>query len=145
MAKNYVALEFDKLKSESHKMKKQVRKGAYDEVLIEAHHKLSLPDDVTISKLTIQSCFKPNHQLLVAHPGPYSPMIKIEPLLLDMLLQLHDMNAPVTCREGLELTRSLVKDFSMMIEEIKSWKDKHLHNDESNDSNDDGTEVIGKA
>ena len=100
---------------------------------------------MTISKLTIQSRFKPNHQLLVAHPGPYSPMIKIEPLLLDMLLQLSDMNAPVTCREGLELARSLVKD-SSMIEEIKSWKDKHLCNDESDDCNDDdGTEVIGKA
>ena len=46
-----------------------------------------------------------------------------------MLLQLCDMNAPVMCREGLELARSLVKD-SSMIEEIKSWKDKHLHNDE---------------
>jgi len=66
---------------------------------IAAYCKFSLPDDVTVSKLMIQSCFKPNHQLLVAQPGPYSPMIKIKPLLLDMLLQLSGMNAPVMCIE----------------------------------------------
>ena len=68
------------------------------------------------------------------------------------------MNAPVTCREGLELAISIVRG-SPMINEIKSWKVKHLmyipqdnasdnSDDENNndaDDGDDGDDVIGKA
>jgi len=61
-----------------------------------------------MNKQAIQSCLKLNHKLLIAHTGPSSSMSRIELLLLDMILQLSDMNAPVTCREGLELVISLV-------------------------------------
>ena len=68
------------------------------------------------------------------------------------------MNAPVMCREGLELARSIVRG-SPMINKIKSWKVKHLmyipqdnasdnSDDENNDDaddGDDGDDVIGKA
>ena len=70
-------------------------------------------------------------------------MMKIEPLLLDTMLQLSDMNAPMPCREGLELARSLVKDAAKM-NEIRSWKEKHLHQDDESDKN-DKDEIIRKA
>ena len=99
-----------------------------------------------MNKQAIRSRLKLNHKLLIAHPGPSSPMSRIEPLLLDMILQLSDMNAPVTCREGLELVRSLVKD-SVMINKINSWKDKHLHQDldDESDDEDNDQEIIGKG
>ena len=103
LAKNYLSVEFDKVKKEANKTNKRVKKGAYDEIIKCTREQYNLPEHTDINKKTILSCLKPKHKLLVAHCGPSSPMLKLEPLLLEMILQLSDMNAPVTCREGLEL------------------------------------------
>ena len=57
-----------------------------------------------------------------------------------MLLHLSDMNVPMTCRQWIELARSLVKD-SAVIDEIRSWKEKQLHQcDELDDNNEEDCE-----
>jgi hypothetical protein len=37
-------------------------------------------------------------------------MIKIKPYLVDMIGQLANMRAPITCKQGLALANSLIKD-----------------------------------
>ena len=52
-------------------------------------------------------------------------MVKVEALLLEMILLLADMQAPVMCREGLELVNSLVKG-TVTENKINAWKARHL-------------------
>jgi len=103
LAKNYLSVKFDKVKKEANKMNKWVKKGAYGEIMKHAREQYNIPEHTDISKKMILSCLKPKHKLLVMHHGPSSPMVKLEPLLLEMILQLSNMNTHVTCREGLEL------------------------------------------
>jgi len=52
--------------------------------------------------------------------------------MLELILLLADMQAPVMCREGLELVNSLVRCM-IMEDEIKQWGKRHLsnHDDDS--------------
>ena len=43
------AVEFDKLKKESHEANKQVRKGAYCAIITDAKQQFNLPDDAKMS------------------------------------------------------------------------------------------------
>jgi len=71
----------------------------YDTIIQESRVKSDLPSQVTLSKETINSCMKPDHKLHVAHPGPSSPIKKVEALMLEMILLLGDTQVPVTCIE----------------------------------------------
>jgi len=99
--KKYASIEFDKINKDAREMNKWVRKGTYDKIINHAQAQYNIPEHTKLSKKMIFSWLKPNHKLLIAHPGPSLPMLKVELILLEMLLQLSDMNAPVTCREGL--------------------------------------------
>ena len=124
----YVAVVFYKLNQET-QGKKGARKFAYDAIIKEAQVK----HDSQLVK-TLSSVFRNQSQLCTAHQGPSSPMMKVEALMLDMILLLGDMRAPVTCREWLELMNLLVHG-TMMQEEIKEWTSKHLP--DQSDVNDD--------
>ena len=75
----------------------------------ESRAKYDLPKEVPLIKKMLLGHLRLNHKILVAHRGPSSPMKKVEALLLEMILLLGNMHAPVTCQEGLELANSLVK------------------------------------
>ena len=47
--KKNAAVEFDKLKKESHEANKQVRKGAYCAIITDAKQQFNLPDDAKLS------------------------------------------------------------------------------------------------
>ena len=96
MAKNHSAVEFDKLKREARmtSRRKRVRRSAYDTIIQEARVKYDLH-------------MKSDHKLCIAHPGLSLSMKKVEGFLLEMMLHLGNMQAPVMCREGLELANSL--------------------------------------
>jgi len=53
--------------------------------------KYDLTAQVKLSKETINSHMKPDHKLHIAHPGPSSPMKKVEALLLEVILLLGNM------------------------------------------------------
>ena len=135
-------MEFEKVKSETCG-KKRVRKGSLDSIIEEAREKFNLPMEVKLNKKNIRSCFKPAHKNFVAHRGTSSPMVKVEALFFEMLLLMADMQAPVMCREGLELANSLVRGTAME-GEIKEWKKRHLPHQQSDDEDNDDSMLLGQ-
>jgi len=79
-------------KGGTHDIKKE--KSSYDTIIQEARVKYDLH-------------MKSDHKLCIAHPGLSLSMKKVEGFLLEMMLHLGNMQAPVMCREGLELANSL--------------------------------------
>ena len=121
-----------------------MRKGSLDTIIAETREKFDLPMEVEINKYTICSHLKPAHKIHVAHQGPLLSMVQEEALLLKMILLLADKQAPVTCREGLELANLLVSGTAMegKIEEWKQWHLPHQQSDEEN-NNDDDSVLLG--
>ena len=67
----------------------------------------------------------PDQNLHIAHPGPVPPMAAVEANLLDVMLQLATMRAPVTPKIGLEIANSMVKGTATEAQ-IVEWKRKHV-------------------
>jgi hypothetical protein len=93
-------------------------------MIIEEPLKLfNLPED-SISKETVQSRLRVGRNLMVAHPGPNSPMIAIESYLVDMLTTLAAMRQPVTPAVALEMINSMIQG-TVTESEVREWKKKY--------------------
>jgi hypothetical protein len=66
--------------------------------------------------------------------GNTTPMIEIEPYLVDMIGQLANMRAPINCKQGLALANSLIKDTSHE-EKVNAWKQKHNYSYQKQNGN----------
>ena len=108
---NYAAVEFKRLKSEAADLGlSRVRRGAYVDVMEGAKTKFDLPEDASLNVDTIRTRTSHEHRkLLVAKCGPISPIAAVEAHLLDVMLQLAAMRAPVMPKIGLEIANSMVK------------------------------------
>ncbi len=84
-ALNHAAIEFQKEK-QNRGGNGQVKKGVYERIIEETLKLFVLPED-SISKETVRSYLGDGRNLMVAHLGPYSPMIAIWWICLQPLLQ----------------------------------------------------------
>ena len=107
-----------------------MRKGSLDTIIAETREKFDLPMEVEINKYTICSHLKPAHKIHVAHQGPLLSMVQEEALLLKMILLLADKQAPVTCREGLELANSLVRGMARLVKSKSGNNGTYLTNNQ---------------
>ena len=123
---NYAAVEFKQLKSEAADLGlSRVRHGAYIDVMEGAKTKFDLPEDVSLNVDTIHTRTSHEHRkLLVAKRGPVSPIAAVEAHLLDVMLQLAVMRAPVEPKIGLEIANSMLKG-TITEAQIVEWKIKH--------------------
>jgi hypothetical protein len=57
--------------------------------------------------------------------GAYSPMLEVEPYLVELIIKLAEMRTPITTSQGLQLANSLIKGTSVE-EQVIKWKKKYL-------------------
>ena len=50
LAKDYIPIEFDKIKKDAHETNKWVRERAYDKIINHAHEQYNMPEDTKLSK-----------------------------------------------------------------------------------------------
>ena len=85
--------------------------------------KFDLP--VPLLREVIRSRIREGRKLLVAHPGPVSPMVSVEAHLLGAILQLATMRQPIMPKIALEFINSMVQGMTTE-KEIIEWKMKHI-------------------
>ena len=56
--------------------------------------------------------------------GLQSPMLEVEPYLVELIIKLADMRAPITTSQDLQLANSLIKGTSVE-EKVIEWKKKY--------------------
>ena len=81
-------LLFKEKRKENRSSKKRLRYGLLDDIIKSAKKKYSVPDDVTIRKDCIRQRVKRNSAS--NHAGQQSPMIEIEPYLVELIIKLSD-------------------------------------------------------
>jgi len=99
-------LLFKEKRKENRSSKKRLRYGLLDDIIKSAKKKYSVPDDVTIRKDCI--CQRVKRNSASNHAGQQSPMIEIEPYLVELIIKLSSMRMPITSAKGLKLANSLI-------------------------------------
>ena len=87
---------------------KRIKNGSLKMIIEEAKLKYGLPKECNIPIKTIQSRYRRNRPI-VSHRGTVFPMEKIEPALLQIVIQKGKMNQPLSVNEGLQLANSMIK------------------------------------
>jgi len=117
-----VVKNLKKRKQEIRSNKKRLRYGLLDEIIVSSKKKYCIPDDVIISKECVRQRVKRNSN--GSHAGQMSPMIEIEPYLIELITKLANMRTPITTSQGLELANSLISGTSTE-EQLITWKKKN--------------------
>jgi hypothetical protein len=130
-------LLFKEKRKENRSSKKRLRYGLLDDIIKSAKKKFSVPDDVTIRKDCIRQRVKRNSSSNQA--GQQSPMIEIEPYLVELIIKLSSMRMPITSSQGLELANSLIAGTSTE-RKVVEWKKKNCAAFRVN-----GTNKLGKG
>ncbi len=101
------------------KSKKRLTKGLLSEAIEAAKIKHFLPEDTTICTGTIRQRVKRNSNS--GHVGQTSPMVQVEPYLVELIIKLAEMRYPITTSQGLQLANSLIKGKTIQKQKIE-WK-----------------------
>lgn len=127
---NDAALKMKKLKEEAASLGKRVPRNAYTKILSDTSERYDLPD--VLDYKSVESRLRPGRKVLVANPGPVSPMVSVEAHVVDWILQLASMRQPVTPKMALQLINSMVEGKEVQ-EKVREWKKKHLKEHEINE------------
>ncbi len=109
-------------RKENRSSKKRLRYGLLDDIIESAKKKYSVPDDVIIRKDCIHQRIKRNSTSNQA--GQQSPMMEIEPYLVELIIKLASMCMPITSSQGLELANSLIAG-TFNEDKVIAWKKKY--------------------
>lgn len=97
--KNAITIKFKAAKKEAERRNKKLRKGMLDKI-IEVEKKIFGLTTTKIPKATIRTRVS-NNSLICSHAGQCSPLQRIEPLLVQIIVQMARIRQPLTPSEGL--------------------------------------------
>jgi hypothetical protein len=112
--------EAEQRKSKS--IKARLAKGLLDVIITAAKDKYQIPEDLELNKDTIRKRVKRGSK--GGKRGLQSPMLEVEPYLVELIIKLADMRTPITTSQGLQLANSLIKGTSVE-EKVIEWKKKY--------------------
>jgi hypothetical protein len=104
--------------------KKRLKKGLLQDVINAAKEKFDLDDSINICCGTVRQRVQQNSN--GGHIGQTSPMLDVEPYLVDLIIQLGEMRQPITTSQGLQLVNSLINGRSIE-KKVIDWKKKNCH------------------
>ena len=119
--KNAITIKFKAAKKEAERRNKRVTKGKLEKI-IETEKKIFGLTTTKISKSTIRTRVLKN-ALICTHAGQCSPLQKIEPILVQIIVQMARIRQPLTPSEGLQLVNSLIDGMHIQ-QELIQWKRK---------------------
>ena len=84
---------------------------------------LGIPHAVDIKKETVRSSAK-RFNPRVLKEAVTSPMLKVEPYIVELIDQLSKIRLPITCRKGLQLANSLISGKSVL-KSVEQWRKRY--------------------
>ena len=137
-AKNLIAQRYAKLQERCKEEGITAPAKSLDGMIVEAKEELGIPPDVEIIKRTILSRIARKRTVnVVPHAGTATPMLKIEPLLVQLCIRIGRIGQPVQPPNFLALANSLIKGKGIEKEVIK-FKAKHCGYDINSENADLG-------
>uniref|UniRef100_A0A7S2R3F7 Uncharacterized protein n=2 Tax=Eucampia antarctica TaxID=49252 RepID=A0A7S2R3F7_9STRA len=98
------------------------------QIIDECKERYDMPDCVVVSPVTIRSRLRVQRNAFVTHKGPCNPMEKVEPQLVQIILQINNIHRNIissstssTNNDGLRLANSLIHG-KPIEKEILDWK-----------------------
>jgi len=120
----------------------RTKKGELTSIINECKAKHSIPDNIKIEPECIRSRVKRGkHHGGIS--GNTSPMVEIEPYLVELMQQLEKMRVPISCRQGLALANSIISGTSHEAR-VLAWKEKHCFSFKTGESN-NNLPLLGKG
>jgi hypothetical protein len=107
--------QLKEVKSKSRSSKHRLEKGSLNKIISTAKEKYSN---------TVRQRLKRGSTC--GHVGHKSPMLEVEPYLVELIKKLCEMRTPITTAQGLELANSLVEGKSIE-KSVLQWKAKNCH------------------
>ena len=124
LATAWAAGEYNVVRKIAKASNKRAKRGQLKKIIALAKVKYGLPDDVKISPFTVRARVKRSRTNPLVPQGTASPMIAIEPYIVDLIIQLSKMRSPVNVTTGLQLANSLIAGTSFEAE-LREWKIRH--------------------
>jgi hypothetical protein len=121
-AKEYKAAMIEKRKNGKHHQRLQ--RGTLKSIIARAKQTYNVEDHIRISESTIRSRCMRNCVQPPVQQGTPSPMLAIEPHLVELIIQLARMRCPINVTSGLQLANSLIAG-TPIAEQLVKWKIKH--------------------
>jgi hypothetical protein len=120
-AKEYKAvIEMTKMS----KHRQRLRRGTLRSIIARAKETYNVQDHIRISEYTIRSRCRRNCVHPPVQQGTPSPMLGIEPHLVELIIQLARMRCPINVTAGLQLANSLIAG-TPIAEQLVKWKITH--------------------
>ena len=114
----------------------RAERGKLTSIVAAAKHKYQV--DAEISIFTVRTRARRNKVDPAVRQGTPSPMVSVEPFIVDLCAQLEDMRVPINVTTGLQLENSLIAGTSFE-SEVKTWKQQSRQNV----NGDDGGQLLG--
>ena len=124
LATTWAATEYIYMRKEAKERNSRVVAGTLTKIIEEAKARHGVSKDHKISRFTVRTRAKrlrPNPGIA---QGTVSPMLPIEPYVVDLIIQLAKMQSPINVTTGLRLVNSLIAGTPFETQ-LQQWKVKH--------------------
>ena len=123
-AKEEAALEYRIAREKARNEGTRAKAGELSRIIIRAKSKYQVPRSTVISACTIQTRAKRNRLAPKVSSGTPSPMLGIEPHIVQVLTQLSRLRTPINVATGLQVVNSVIFH-SEYAARVLAWKYKH--------------------
>jgi hypothetical protein len=119
------ATEYKIVRDRAKMENKRATRGLLTKIVAAAKHKYRLDASTVISIATVWTRAQRNKlNPAINRGGTPSPMLTIEPYIVELILQLARMRLPINVTTGLQLAKSIIAGTSFEIK-VNQWKQKH--------------------
>jgi len=126
-AKNEITEKYNKVRESAARMESRVKYGSLNQIIKSVKSKRNIKADISSSAIRKRV----QRKSLVSHHiagGQISPLKKIEPLIVDIILQMARIRQCLSPSKGLQLVNSIIKGTKIQDELIK-WKQTNTPNE----------------
>ena len=142
LATKEAATKYTDVREKAKLANKRAERGKLTKIVADVKQKYGIID-ADISIYTVRTRAKRNKLNPDVSQGTPSPMLVIEPCIIDLITQLSRMRAPINVATGLQLANSLIVG-TQFEAKLRAWKEKHnVHARMSNVDDDAGGNLLG--
>jgi hypothetical protein len=127
LAKAYAAQQYSIVREEAKSNNKSAERGVLERIISTSIKKYGLShlSNVKINAETIRTRAKRGIlEPITVEQGTPSPMLSLEPYIVELIIQLSRMRSPINVTTGLQLANSLIAGTQIM-HDVLQWKVKH--------------------
>lgn len=135
MATTWAAIEYVRVREHAKETSTRAKPGALTSIIATAKANFGVPEDAKISSFTVRSRAKRLRTNPLEPQGTVTPMLAVEPFIVDIIAQLSRMRQPINVTTGLQLANSIIAGTPFQLE-LEAWKVQHnVHARRTNSDN----------